>query len=220
MKRALSVFLSVFALILFCTSAYADNKPTESFKVAGGTYEVGDDINAGKYSISVVDGYGYLTVYDSYDEYLKADGDAMSARTYYLLDADGTFGTKNVGILDLRDGMFVANQNASTIFTPVTGPVAEPGIKQEFTVYPGVYLVGEDFPEGKFSAEVQSGFGYFTVYRSYENYLEANGDVISSLETHLLDHEGSFGAVEIGNLRLKDGMYISNQGATLNVKPR
>ena len=220
MKRVFAFCLSVFALFLFCPSAFADNESAEPLKIAGGTYEVGDDIPAGKYAVSVVSGFGYLTVFDSYEDYLKAEGDRDEANISYFLDADGTHGTQNVGLLHLNEGMFVSNQNASTIFTAVTKPVAEEGTNEKFVVYPGVYVVGEDFPAGKFSAEVVSGFGYFSVFQSYEKYLEAEGYAYDALETHFLDEDGKHGATEIGSFRLADGMYVTNQGATINVTPK
>ena len=125
----------------------------------------------------------------------------------------------NIGILDLREGMFISNDGVKTEFTLVSEPIATDESQEDFVVYPGTYLVGTDIPNGKYSISVTSGSGYFNIFKSYDKYDSSNGNMFSALESYFLDVDDTWGTAELGNVRLSEGMYVVNNGATVVFHP-
>lgn len=54
-----------------------------SFTLSAGIYIVGEDIEEGKYSISIIDGYGNLQVFSDYEKYVSTDGASHRAIQHY-----------------------------------------------------------------------------------------------------------------------------------------
>ena len=83
---------------------------------------------------------------------------------------------------------------------------------------PGVYIIGEDIPAGKYTFSITDGAGIISVYDSYDDY--KNDDYEHSEEYHVaskkykeslgsdLESINSLYSSEIGNLPLENGMCV------------
>lgn len=95
-----------------------------------------------------------------------------------------------------------------------------------FTLSSGIYVGGEDIPVGDYSFKVTTGLGTFSVYSSYDDYVD---DEYSYKNTYLLMDETSRNSMieqgsgatanmytpELGNIKVTDGLCISVEGVTL-----
>ena len=107
-----------------------EEKPTtntaptsESFSLSSGLYIVGEDINAGKYSVSITNGEGALRVFSDYDKYIKTEGNQFDAlQSYDVAEPDKTDNpywtyVSEVGNLILKDGMCLVLEEVTGDFT-------------------------------------------------------------------------------------------------------
>lgn len=95
----------------------------DQYDLKAGVYEVGDDIEAGKYSVTIYDGAGYLQLFDSYKNYVETKGNQFLAIQSY--DVASPEKAENpwidyiseIGSLRLDDGMCLVLDEVSGVFT-------------------------------------------------------------------------------------------------------
>lgn len=105
-----------------------DSEPSDSFDTVGrlnpGIYIVGEDIAAGKYTLTVTDGIGFIEVYNTYDDYKNGNYDAMNmymvaSESYKKVAADEAINSmysSEIGSLPLENGMCVKIDTVSVLY--------------------------------------------------------------------------------------------------------
>ena len=78
-----------------------------------------------------------------------------------------------------------------------------------FTLYPGIYIVGEDIPAGKYRVEVVKKYGVLSVFNQENHY-------VFSEFLSLQDEEDT---AVVGKLVLENGMRVEIDSTTFIFKP-
>lgn len=119
--------------------------------LGAGTFQGGQDIQAGLYDVTPVDGSGNFTVTSS--------GGNLNVNEV-LGDAEG-LGVAKVRV-QISDGDQIQLQGINkTHFEPVTAPFVK--TVQTLSLYAGSWTVGEDIAAGRYTATPSSGTGNFVV---------------------------------------------------------
>lgn len=151
---------------------------SESFELSTGTYVVGEDIQAGKYNVSVLSGYGRVEIWESLEEYRK-NGNWIES--YYVSSDDGDT-ISNMRLYDgecltvdsqikLRFGNDQAEDESRT---------EESASSDAITLSAGYYTVGKDIPEGKYNLKAVHGNGAVSV-----------SNAVGDINTYLMAEEKS-----------------------------
>lgn len=105
--------------------------------------------------------------------------------------------------------------------------VAEDVASDGQSLSPGVYVVGEDIPSGKYSFSVISGVGEMKLYNSYDEYRNDSGwdcfedyslasqKYIDELNQETGEMMSALYSSTAGNVKLEDGMCISIDSVVL-----
>lgn len=109
-------------------SSESDSKSSDSFDEVGqlspGVYIVGEDIAAGKYTLTVTDGAGSIEVYNTYDDYKNSNYNAVNmyavaSESYKKAVTDETIKSvysSEIGNLPLESGMCVKIDTVSVLY--------------------------------------------------------------------------------------------------------
>lgn len=144
----------------------------ESETFSNVVYCVGDDIPAGGYVVTCTgtDSVLEATVFagrESYDGFQSADkftvGDYSSAVEQYAW-ADLFLYEGESAYIGLREGYFILLDAGRCEFTKYDPAAAR-------TVYPGIYVVGEDLSAGKIDVKCTSDYMQVTQFASRDDYL-------------------------------------------------
>ena len=155
-------------------SGTAEQKPAseEETYYSNVVYRVGDDIPAGGYVITCTGTPSVLeaTVFDSgesYDGFQSADkltvGDYSSAVEQYAW-ADFFLYEGENAYVGLREGYVILLDEGRCEFTKYDPAAGR-------TIYPGVYVVGEDLAAGKIDVKCTSEYMQVTQFGSRDDYL-------------------------------------------------
>lgn len=98
---------------------------------------------------------------------------------------------------------------------------------QEGTLEPGVYIVGEDIPEGKYTFSITRGEGSLLVYADYSTY--KSGDRFDAYEIYdvasqnyidqykdMMEAYAESLSTEVGNVRLENGECLNVDSVTVS----
>lgn len=150
----------------------ADETQSESENYSNVVYYVGDDIPAGGYVVTCTGTSSVLevTVFadkESYDSFQSADkftiGDYSGAVEQYAW-ADFFLYEGEDAYMGLREGYIILLDEGRCEFTKYDPAAAQ-------TVYPGIYVVGEDLQAGKINIRCTSEYMQVTQFGSRDNYL-------------------------------------------------
>mgnify|MGYP000044325303 FL=1 len=111
-------------------SSESDSKSSDSLDDVGrlnpGVYIIGEDIPAGKYTFSITDGAGIISVYDSYDDYKNDDYEHseeyhVASKKYKEslgsdLESINSLYSSEIGNLPLENGMCVKIDTVSVLY--------------------------------------------------------------------------------------------------------
>lgn len=93
------------------------------YDLKAGVYDVGEDIEAGKYSVTIYEGAGYLQLFESYDNFIETKGNQFLAiQSYDVASPENAADSwldyiSEVGSIRLTDGMCLVMDEVSGIFT-------------------------------------------------------------------------------------------------------
>lgn len=111
-----------------------------------GIHEVGSDITPGRYRITTEEGYGNIFVKDEEDHSVAGETLAGEAEARDELSAEF--------LVFLEDGYSVEITSLETVnFTPYETSVVD-------EIYPGLWVVGEDFPAGVYDISLEENDSY------------------------------------------------------------
>lgn len=153
------------------------------FELSTGTYVVGEDIQAGKYDISVLDGFGTIKIWESLDDY---NNGGFRKENYYLSASDGD----TVSNARLYDGycvvvdsgldIFLTDKDAAPQKAVQESQVEEPASSDAITLSAGYYIIGNDIPEGEYNLNAVHGNGAVSI-----------SNAVGDINTYLMAEEKS-----------------------------
>lgn len=181
-----------------------------------GTYVIGEDIDAGKYSFYATKGAGSLKIYLTYEDY-KNDEYGLDAFLDFDILTDGA----SVGLLnediytDSIYGIRLENEYCLVIekglelqYEPTQSPPSD-------VLNVGIYIVGDDIESGKYDFTAIRGSGSIKIYNSYDEYLSDIYGFDAFADYDMKEKDASVGLLNediysqsINNIRLEDGQCL------------
>ena len=195
--------------------AAADEAEDESESYSNVVYSVGDDIPAGGYVVTCTgtDSVLEVTVFageESYDGFQGADkftvGDYSSAVEQYAW-ANFFLDEGEAAYVGLREGYIILLDAGKCEFTKYDPAAAQ-------TIYPGIYVVGEDLSPEKVNIKCTSEYMQVTQFASKDDYLGYHktsrftvGEESDAIEKYAASTDFIY-ADESTYANLQDGMVI------------